>query len=121
MQTSKFSEKNPRVWKRNFNKADIVWYNEFLITDETVHLQRKLPKLKENIVHCIFEVRRVPGTFNETDEKCPCSRRRSSAGRLEALPKQIKAAYSAGTENTKTFLRSIRGWVIQRSENFKVT
>lgn len=57
------------VCERNFNKADIVRYDAFLIDGETACLQRKLPKLQKNAMPLKF--REVPGVPNESEKKRP--------------------------------------------------
>lgn len=54
-----------------------MWYDEFLIDSEVGHLQRKLPKLKKNVVPSIFErclahvmkVRKTAVTFTNAHPK----------------------------------------------------
>lgn len=49
--------KNSRICERHFVGTDILRHDVFLIDGKTVRLPRKLPKLKDDAVPCIFEGR----------------------------------------------------------------
>lgn len=77
---------------------DIV-RNEFLIDSGNVRLQRKLPKLEENEVSCVFET--CPAYLTKVKKKYLSPGRRSHAKRSEPPPTQIEVLCSTETYNIR--------------------